>query len=63
VIPRTRSGPAGGPGGWAGLNFLTILPLAVVMVAGTQLVAAVLLASADRHGWVVSEVVMGSSRW
>lgn len=30
------------------MNFLTILPLAVVMVAGTQLVAAVFLASADR---------------
>ncbi|MGY0004247.1 GAP family protein [Micromonospora sp. I033] len=30
------------------MNFLTILPLAVVMVAGTQLVAAVLLASANR---------------
>ncbi|WBB65739.1 GAP family protein [Micromonospora sp. WMMD812] len=30
------------------MNFLTILPLAVVMVAGTQLVAAVLLASAER---------------
>ena len=30
------------------MNFLTILPMAVVMVAGTQLVAAVFLASADR---------------
>ncbi|MET7965978.1 GAP family protein [Micromonospora sp. NPDC005305] len=30
------------------MNFLTILPLAVVMVAGTQVVAAVLLASAER---------------
>ncbi|MFI6265822.1 GAP family protein [Micromonospora sp. NPDC051006] len=30
------------------MNFLTILPLALVMVAGTQLVTAVLLASADR---------------
>ncbi|SCG79369.1 Sap, sulfolipid-1-addressing protein [Micromonospora echinaurantiaca] len=30
------------------MNFLTILPLAVVMVAGTQLVAAVFLAAADR---------------
>ncbi|MFI7606899.1 GAP family protein [Micromonospora sp. NPDC049366] len=30
------------------MNFLTILPLAVVMVAGTQIVAAVLLASAER---------------
>ena len=29
-------------------NFLTILPMAVVMVAGTQLVAAVFLASGDR---------------
>ncbi|MER7440204.1 GAP family protein [Micromonospora avicenniae] len=30
------------------MNFLTVLPLAVVMVAGTQFVAAVLLPSADR---------------
>ncbi|WP_406106597.1 GAP family protein [Micromonospora globbae] len=30
------------------MSFLTILPLAVVMVAGTQFVAAVLLPSADR---------------
>lgn len=30
------------------MNFLTILPMAVVMVAGTQLVAAVFLASGDR---------------
>ncbi|WP_030487640.1 GAP family protein [Micromonospora chokoriensis] len=30
------------------MNFLTILPLAVVMVAGTQLVVAVFLASSDR---------------
>ncbi|MFG1886486.1 GAP family protein [Micromonospora sp. NPDC049051] len=30
------------------MNFLTILPMAVVMVAGTQLVAAVFLASAER---------------
>ncbi|MCM0674236.1 GAP family protein [Micromonospora phytophila] len=30
------------------MNFLTILPMAVVMVAGSQLVAAVFLASADR---------------
>ncbi|MEV1332818.1 GAP family protein [Micromonospora costi] len=30
------------------MNFLTVLPLAVVMVAGTQMVAAVLLTSADR---------------
>ncbi|WP_433388947.1 GAP family protein [Micromonospora sp. KLBMP9576] len=30
------------------MNFLTVLPMAVVMVAGTQLVAAVFLASADR---------------
>ncbi|WP_165944350.1 GAP family protein [Micromonospora sp. KC213] len=30
------------------MDFLTILPMAVVMVAGTQLVAAVFLASADR---------------
>ncbi|MEU6072558.1 GAP family protein [Micromonospora sp. NPDC047074] len=30
------------------MNLLTILPMAVVMVAGTQLVAAVFLASADR---------------
>ncbi|PWR09497.1 hypothetical protein DKT68_12120 [Micromonospora acroterricola] len=30
------------------MNFLTVLPLAVVMVAGTQLVVAVFLASSDR---------------
>ncbi|SCG60699.1 GAP family protein [Micromonospora coxensis] len=30
------------------MSFLTILPMAVVMVAGTQLVAAVFLASGDR---------------
>ncbi|MFD0787807.1 hypothetical protein ACFQZ8_28205, partial [Micromonospora azadirachtae] len=30
------------------MNFLTVLPLAVVMVAGTQFVAAALLPSADR---------------
>ncbi|WP_431728161.1 GAP family protein [Verrucosispora sp. TAA-831] len=30
------------------MNFLTLLPLAVVMVAGTQLVAAVFFASSDR---------------
>ncbi|MEU8332469.1 GAP family protein [Micromonospora sp. NPDC048839] len=30
------------------MNFLTILPLAVVMVAGSQLVVAVFLASSDR---------------
>ncbi|GGM01485.1 MULTISPECIES: GAP family protein [Micromonospora] len=30
------------------MNFLTLLPMAVVMVAGTQLVAAVFLASGDR---------------
>ncbi|MFC4019585.1 GAP family protein [Micromonospora sp. GCM10011542] len=30
------------------MNFLTVLPLAVVMVAGTPLVVAVFLASADR---------------
>ncbi|MGS2619408.1 hypothetical protein ACVCAH_33560 [Micromonospora sp. LZ34] len=30
------------------MNFLTVLPLAVVMVAGTQLVAAVFLAASDR---------------
>ncbi|MDO3705513.1 GAP family protein [Micromonospora sp. C28SCA-DRY-2] len=30
------------------MSFLTVLPLAVVMVAGTQLVAAVFLAAADR---------------
>ncbi|MEV0722091.1 GAP family protein [Micromonospora purpureochromogenes] len=30
------------------MSFLTVLPLAVVMVAGTQLVAAVFLASGDR---------------
>ncbi|MGN9812007.1 GAP family protein [Micromonospora sp. BQ11] len=30
------------------MTFLTILPMAVVMVAGTQLVAAVFLATADR---------------
>ncbi|MGC4810199.1 GAP family protein [Micromonospora sp. DT228] len=30
------------------MNFLTILPLAVVMVAGTQLVVSVFLASSDR---------------
>ncbi|MBX7269786.1 GAP family protein [Micromonospora sp. Llam7] len=30
------------------MNFLTLLPLAVVMIAGTQLVAAVFFASSDR---------------
>ena len=30
------------------MNFLTVLPLAVVMVAGSQLVVAVFLASSDR---------------
>ncbi|MET8281359.1 hypothetical protein [Micromonospora sp. NPDC005174] len=30
------------------MSFLTVLPLAVVMVAGTQLVVAVFLASSDR---------------
>lgn len=45
---RDECGPVVSGGDRLPMAFLTLLPLAVVMVAGTQLVAAVFFASSDR---------------
>ncbi|NJC71480.1 hypothetical protein HC031_17400 [Planosporangium thailandense] len=53
-------------GGEDDVNFLTLLPMAVVMVAGPQFVSAVFLAPVqsrlrdwmNRYSWVINEVVI-----